>query len=219
MMARNFFILFCLMGLCAQSFAQNEKEQLRILSLEDTGKINPKPAEIIIDTNKTVKPKHNPKLATKRALLLPGWGQIYNKQAWKLPIVYGALGTAAGIWVYNNTWYKRTKFAYNARFKEANGDASDVPKIHKKVRNLNLNSASFYRNDFRKNRDLSLLWFFIAYGAQAADATVFGHLKDFDVSDDLSMNVTPAYNVTTKQAGVGMVLNLKPAKPRAVTAR
>ena len=46
-------------------------------------------------------------------LVLPGWGQAYNKRYWEIPIVYGALGTAAGIYLYNNTWYKRTRDAYD----------------------------------------------------------------------------------------------------------
>lgn len=219
-MKRFFLILFCFTGLARFSFAQTEKEQLRLLNIEDTNKLTPRPAKIIVDTSKTIKPKHNPRLATKRSLILPGWGQIYNKQTWKLPIVYGAVGTAAGFWIYNNTWYHRTKFAYNARYKEMyDNDASDVPKINKKLKNLSLNSASFYRNEFRKNRDYSLLWFLVAWGAQVADATVFGHLKDFDVSDDLSMNVNPNYNPATKQPGVGLAFHLKNNKQQATVSK
>src|SRR4051794_10052 len=63
------------------------------------------------DTIKTAS-THSPRTATLRSLVLPGWGQAYNKEYWKIPIVYAAIGTMAGFWVFNNMWYKRTKEAY-----------------------------------------------------------------------------------------------------------
>ncbi|HEX8357351.1 MAG TPA: DUF5683 domain-containing protein, partial [Segetibacter sp.] len=71
------------------------------------------------DTVKVVS-KHDPGKATLRSLILPGWGQAYNKEYWKIPIVYGAIGTAAGIFIYNNTWYKRSKLAYDIRLNRNN---------------------------------------------------------------------------------------------------
>jgi hypothetical protein len=59
---------------------------------------------------------HSPRKAAIRSALLPGWGQIYNKRYWKLPIVYGALGTTAYVFVYNLRTYKELKFAYSARY-------------------------------------------------------------------------------------------------------
>ena len=35
-------------------------------------------------------------------------------------------------------------------------------------------------------------------GLNIADATVFGHLKDFDVSDNLTLNVRPNFDIATK---------------------
>ena len=40
---------------------------------------------------------YNPRIATYRSAILPGWGQATNKKYWKMPIVYAALGTTAYI--------------------------------------------------------------------------------------------------------------------------
>src|SRR5258708_39171012 len=55
------------------------------------------PKKIASDTVK----KFNPSTATIRSAIIPGWGQAYNKKYWKIPLVYGALGTTAGIFFYN----------------------------------------------------------------------------------------------------------------------
>jgi hypothetical protein len=63
------------------------------------------------------------------------------------------------------------------------------------------------RNFYRSNRDYSIFWFFILWGVQVVDATVFGHLKQFDVSPDLSMRIAPNINPVTKIPGLTLVMN------------
>src|SRR5439155_15219033 len=76
---------------------------------------------------------------------------------------------------------------------------------------LDLATYQHYRNNFKRNKDFSLLWFFIVWRLNVADATVFGHLKDFDVSDNLSMHmqVQPSYIPETKSSIIGLVFNLQ----------
>jgi hypothetical protein len=62
-----------------------------------------------------IAPKHDPRKATFRSAVLPGWGQAYNKEYWKIPVVYGALGVTAGFYFYNDSWYKKSKKAYEIR--------------------------------------------------------------------------------------------------------
>jgi hypothetical protein len=152
----------------------------------------------------TIIPKHDPKKATFRSLVLPGWGQAYNREYWKIPIVYGALGTAAGIYLYNNSWYKRTRAAYEIK---VSNDSAHFPDIYPRLQPLSTQSLLNARNSFRRDRDYSTLWFLILWGLNIVDATVFGHLKDFDVSEDLSLKVNPVIkqNVT----GISLVLGFK----------
>lgn len=165
------------------------------------------------DTIKTV-PGHDPGKATLRSLILPGWGQAYNREYWKIPIVYGVLGTIAGIFIYNDTWYKKTKRAFEIRV------ANDTPSFHlidARIEPLSAQSLQLYRNSFRRNRDYSALYFIIAWGLNVADATVFGHLKDFSVSDDLSLQVHPVLK-TNGNAGLSLVLGFKPSSKNLLPA-
>lgn len=167
---------------------------------------------ITIDTNRIK--KHSPKVATKRSLILPGWGQAYNREYWKIPIVWGALGTAAGFWIYNNTWYKRTRFAFTIVADTSRAARLRYPEIDKRLMYndttpLSAQSLQFYRNTFRRDRDYSLLYFLAIWALNVADATVFAHLKEFDVSDDLSLKVVPAFDPIRKSTGFSLSLNVK----------
>jgi hypothetical protein len=158
------------------------------------------------DTIKTV-PKHDPGKATLRSLIIPGWGQAYNREYWKIPIVYGALGTVAGFYIYNNTWYKRTRDAFDIRVNASN--TADTAKIHPRLQPLSIQSLQVYRNAFRRDRDYSALYFIITWGLNIVDATVFGHLKDFEVSGDLTLNIHPVIR-SNGNAGVSLVLGFRP---------
>ncbi len=158
--------------------------------------------------------RHNPRLATKYSALFPGLGQIYNKQYWKLPIVYGALAIPVATYIYNDDLYNKTKFAYTARFKEANGDNSDVAKIDPVLKNLSLGSLQSYRNGFRKDRDYSILWLILGWGLNIVDATVSGHLKEFDVSSNLAISIKPMVQPQFRQSGLSLQLHFKNAQSK-----
>lgn len=152
--------------------------------------------------------KHIPSTATKRSAFIPGWGQAYNKQYWKIPLVYGVIAIPTATYIYNNDMYLKTKFAYEARFKEAQGDASDVAKIDPLLTNLSASSLQSYRNIFRKDRDYSIMWFILTWGVNVIDATVSGHLKEFEINNDLSFKIHPTYHPEFKQAGVALQFSL-----------
>ena len=156
--------------------------------------------------------KHSPKKATNRSAILPGLGQAYNKQSWKIPLVYGVLSVPVATYIYNNDLYAKTKFAYEARIKEANGDNSNVIKIDPTLKNLSAGSLQSYRNVFRKNRDYSIMWFIIAWGINVVDASVSGHLKEFDVSNNLVIQLAPMKSDAYQQAGLSLQFKWKYAK-------
>lgn len=219
---RLFILFFLFVGFLGNIMAQNDKKALAtttlltakkdsVLSKDNT------PAKTVV--KKDTVAKHIPRIATRRSALIPGWGQAYNKEYWKIPIVYGIIAIPTVLYFYNDSYYKKTKFAYEARFKEANKDSSDVQFIDAQLRNLSITSLQSYRNSFRRDRDYSILWFLVAWGLQVADATVFAHLKQFDVSDDLSMSITPLFNPQTRTPGLGLTLNLKNSSPKQAITR
>ena len=219
---RLLILFFVFLGSVSAVLAQDEKKSLATGSLFNSNKkdsvVSKKDTTVIAVAKKDTVARHNPRIATRRSALIPGWGQAYNKEYWKIPIVYGILAIPTALYFYNNSYYKKTKFAYEARFKEAKGDPSDVPFIDEQLKNLSITSLQSYRNSFRRDRDYSILWFLLAWGLQVADATVFAHLKQFDVSNDLSMELTPTFNPQTRTPGLGLTLNLKnPSRKPAIT--
>lgn len=201
--------------------AQDEKAVLAGMDL-----VSGKNDSTVIDKKQAAREKkrallatHQPRIATLRSALIPGWGQAYNHEYWKIPLVYGILAIPTSLYIFNNNYYKKTKFAYEARFKEALGDSSQVPLIDPELKNLGISSLQNYRNSFRRDRDYSILWFLLAWGLQVADATVFAHLNQFDVTNDLSMQFTPTFNPTTKTPGFGITLNLKNSRNKPVISR
>lgn len=146
---------------------------------------------------------HSPRKATIRSALIPGWGQIYNKKYWKVPIVYGALGTCVGIFLYNRTEYIDARDAY--RFKLDNDPSNDA-LIKPRFRPVDPEAIRRYRNDVRQNVDYSVLFFLICWGLNVVDATVDGHLKTFEVNDNLSLHVKPSFSPQTRQSALGFVV-------------
>ncbi|MEO6327954.1 MAG: DUF5683 domain-containing protein [Ginsengibacter sp.] len=148
--------------------------------------------------------KHSPQKATFRSAVLPGWGQAYNKKYWKIPIVYGALGTTAAVFFYNLKTYKALKQAY---IYISDTIHSNDQLIESQFRNLSPESIRTYRNSFRQNVDYSVLFFLVFWGLNVVDATVDGHLKAFDVSNDITLKIKPGLNINS--AGISLVFSFK----------
>lgn len=153
----------------------------------------------------------SPRKATIRSAILPGWGQIYNKKYWKLPLVYGALGTTAYIFFYNVKTYRDLRFAYQAKFKagQAPFDSTDYFKIKPIFLAYDANALRLFRDQFRSNIDYSVLFFFVFWGLNVVDATVDAHLKLFDVNPDLSFKIKLGPSQMAGTTGLSFVLAFK----------
>ena len=161
-------------------------------------------------TDTTKKKIYDPKVAARRSALIPGWGQAYNKKYWKMPIVYGALGVTGYIFVNNIKIYKEYKFAYSARVKAQPPtlDSTDYDQLDNIYKVLSPNSIRSARDEFRRYVDYSALIFIILWGLNVVDAAVDAHLKNFDISPDLSLQLRPGYSDLAKTNGVSLVLKI-----------
>jgi hypothetical protein len=136
---------------------------------------------------------HSPRTASFYSAVLPGLGQAYNKKYWKIPVVYSGLITFAYFINYNNTYYTKFKKAYIYR---KDGD----PSTYADNFPYGGSNASIFTDDelksamdyHRRYRDLSALMFAGFYLLNIIDATVDAYLFDYDVDQNLSLNIKPA---------------------------
>ncbi|RYG45353.1 MAG: hypothetical protein EOO01_17945 [Chitinophagaceae bacterium] len=164
------------------------------------------------DTAIVKKKVHSPRRATLRSLIIPGWGQIYNKKYWKVPIVYAAIGVPIYTFTYNRKWYNKTKYALSI-VANNRSDPDSLERVDPALKFLvetgEQGSLVDYRNDFRKDMDYSILFTLLMWGLNIVDATVDAHLKGFDVGDELSIYVKPTVLPNTMTPAISVVVKLK----------
>ena len=138
------------------------------------------------------------KKATTLSTIFPGAGQVFNKSYWRVPIVLGGLASTIYTIDWNNRGYQRFKTAYTLRVdydknpeKYPQGAADEFRGAY---------SATFLKNlkdSYRRNRDLCIILTAGVYLLNILDAHVDAHLQDYDISDDLTMNLEPYFDYTT----------------------
>jgi len=139
-----------------------------------------------------------PSQAAFYSAVLPGLGQIYNKQYWKVPVVYGAMGAGVYFYVSNNNEYLNYRQAY---FDRVNGRPDTYPLYSKDV----LITALNY---YKKQRDTSLLITVLVYFLNIIDANVSAHLKQWNVDDNLSFSPVQFQTPSRTALGLQMRINI-----------
>ena len=124
----------------------------------------------------------DPAKSTIASVLLPGLGQIYNKDYWKIPIWYTGFMFCGYFWNYNSIQYERFKYIYKLAGTPGSGY----------VGTISTDTAVYYRDLYRRYRDYSIVATIAVYLLQVIDANVFAYMSDFEVTDDLSVNVQPS---------------------------
>lgn len=127
-----------------------------------------------------------PRKASIMSAILPGLGQAYNRKIWKIPIIYAGLGGFGYLFVTNNqqyNYYRQNLIAAN------DDDPNTVNQTQWDSQALQTQKISY-----RKSRDVAAMGFAIMYILNIIDANVDAHLKTFDVSDDLSIRLSPWQN-------------------------
>ena len=141
-----------------------------------------------------------PTKASFYSALLPGLGQAYNKKYWKLPIVYGAIGTSLYFYINNNKKYNNYRDAYKRRLQGFNDDEYQYLDDSRLIQ-----AQRFYQ----RNRDLSLLVTVAFYVLNIVDANIDAHLAQFNVNDKLSFQPEVYPNEINYKLNMGISLNYK----------
>jgi hypothetical protein len=148
-------------------------------------------------------PKYNPTKAGLYSAVLPGLGQFYNKKYWKIPIVFGAIGTGLGITFYNDKQYKRYRTAFVAELNGQPQEFSNIPGITADV----LGNA---QDQAKRQRDYAIAITGLIYVLNIVDAVVDAHLYEGRHDPDLAISPTiinDGFGFSNSKAG--LALNFK----------
>lgn len=135
-----------------------------------------------------------PRVSTIRSAMVPGWGQINNRQPWKLPFIAGAFGVNIFFIIYNDTRYHYYKNYLQQASDQGLASTStlSVPLYNQSIsRDYNTNQLNTIVSGYRRNRDGSYLLLAVVWAANIIDANVTAHLKTFDMTDDISLKIQP----------------------------
>jgi hypothetical protein len=139
-----------------------------------------------------------PAKAAFYSAILPGLGQAYNKSYWKIPLVYGAIGTSLYFYIDNNKKYHQYRDAYKRRLEGFTDDNYTY---------LDNNRLIAGQKFYQRNRDLSLLVTLGFYALNIIDANVNAHLLQFNVRDNLAVRPIIYPDDVTLKTNVGLTLN------------
>ncbi len=151
--------------------------------------------------------------ATTLAMICPGAGQVYNKSYWRVPIVVGGFASTIYCIDWNNRGYQRFQKAYRLKADyDANPDKYPDGSLDEFGGRYNTSFLKNLRNSYRRNRDLCIILTAGLYILQIIDAHVDAHLRDYDISKNLSVSLSPtvgySYNRMSPYSGGGATLGM-----------
>jgi hypothetical protein len=165
------FIVFILLS-CIPIYAQNNISKKDSLKVEALDPLRPAKAGFY-------------------SVILPGLGQIYNKKYWKVPLVYGAIGTSMYFYIDNQKQYNIYRDEYKNRLAGNQSNSEYLANLS----NSQLLSA---QKQFKRNSDLSLLFAIGFYVLNIIDANVDASLSQFNVSNQLAFKPVIIKDTTLK---------------------
>ena len=144
--------------------------------------------------------------------MLPGLGQIYNRQYYKLPFVYGGFG----ILIYNIINFNKRYKLYEAGYAQAFHSTISATVPYKEAvvngKPYGVQQLKQASDGYHNYRDLNVILTVAFWGIQAVEANVAAHLKTFDLSDDLSLDWKPTLLLSPTTGvipGIRLTFNFK----------
>ena len=176
------------------------------LSLFAQDSLSVKEEKIVVakDTLST-KDDYNPLAPAKAAFysaVLPGLGQVYNKKYWKVPIIYGGIGTGIYFYTKNTKDYNRFRDAYKRRLAGFEDD---------EFQGVSTDRLLDAQTTASRKRNVSIMISLGFYLLNILDANVDAHLRQYNISEDLTLHpkidVDPMYS--QPNYGLSLTFDLK----------
>jgi Family of unknown function (DUF5683) len=197
---KNIFLFLSILGI--SFISTNSHAQKIILDSTGTGSIK-------IDTSKKkkkpfkftdLKPKTEAGKRFMQSMLVPGLGQIKNKQYGYLPIIYGGVA-AAGYFMYDfstkyNYYLEKRTTAYKGK--------KEVTIENYPNRTFTAEQLKPVTDAYRRYKEVTVLSIVLGWTLQAVQANVGYHLKTFDTKDDISFKIEPKISNFGNQNGLGL---------------
>ena len=143
----------------------------------------------------------NPKKSALYSAILPGSGQLYNRQYWKIPVVYAGVAASVYFLIDNSENYRRYRRAYISRINN--------PFYQDEFSGIrSMQDLQTLQNYHKKYLDMTILLTAVGYTLQVMDALAYAHLRNFDISGSISMKVQPVA-MPNGYPGLGLVMNFK----------
>ena len=136
--------------------------------------------------------RYNPTKAGLYSAVLPGLGQYYNKKYWKIPIVWGGIGTGVGVVLWNQKQYNRYRDAFIAQLNGQPHEFSDIAGISAEALGRTQDRA-------KRQRDYAIAITGLVYILNIVDAVVDAHLYEGRKDPDLALKPTVIYDEFGKQ--------------------
>jgi hypothetical protein len=140
--------------------------------------------KVLCQVNDSV-PLRSAHKASIMSAIIPGLGQVYNKQYWKLPLIYGGTASLAYSIQSNHNSYIVYKNAYNA---EIDNDPNTINQFSQ----YDQSALALFRDAYRRNLDLSVIGLTLVYILNIIDANVSAHLYYFRVNKNLDISWSPS---------------------------
>tara|TARA_Y100000739_G_C20560290_1_gene442736 strand:- start:62 stop:691 length:630 start_codon:yes stop_codon:yes gene_type:complete len=144
----------------------------------------------------------NPLVSSLLSTFIPGAGQLYNRKYWKAPIIWGG---SILLFVNYDAFNRKHSFYHQMLIYKDRYSSNEyiIPFAEKYGNEFTDESAEIIselskneiqlRNDLaQKRKQQVIIGSLVFHLLQIVDATVDAHFYQFNVSEDLSLNISPA---------------------------
>ena len=175
-------------------------DSIKMGRVDTTGKTSPKP--VVVKDSARLAIERMPRQAAWRSAILPGLGQIHNKQWWKVPLVYGGFVAVGLAYDFNQRYYR--EFLGEVQYRsEHNGEAKNPIYA-----GYSFEGMVRVKDAYRRNRDLSILGFAAWHAVNIIDAYIVAKFFRYDMDEDLSIRIEPSIQKTSSYSSQAYMIKI-----------